>query len=252
MSYQLRLEKFEGPFDLLLHLIEQNEMDIYDIKIADITQQYLDYLQEMEKLDLEVASEFLVMAAKLLYIKARMLLPKEPIDIDMGNDEPEEDPELALLRDLLEYKRIKLAAEMLDARGGERSLSYTRQNDEAMYAAMFAEKNPLDGKTLDDLTVAFSLVFRKAQRRDIILSIKKEGITIGDMMTDVVDALRKNDRGVEFSSLFENDQSRTELVIRFLAILELTRRGIIRIQQGATYGEIYLFAADLERFKDIE
>ena len=132
MAYEIHLAAFDGPFDLLLHLIQKNEIDIYDIPIAEITAQYLEYLAQMEALDLEIASEFLVMAATLLAIKARLLLPKPPPELLDDADEAY-DPRQELVRDLLEYKRIKEAAGLLADYYERQQLKMARPNDISLY-----------------------------------------------------------------------------------------------------------------------
>lgn len=143
MAYQIKLEVFEGPFDLLFHLLEKNEVDIYDIPIAKITEQYLGYITAIQILDLEVASEFLVMAANLLAIKARMLLPKPPVEDEEALEEY--DPRDELVEKLLEYKKFKVMADFFQEKETLMNRVYTRQNEEEMFYHLFREENPLRG-----------------------------------------------------------------------------------------------------------
>jgi len=245
MSYQIVLESFTGPFDLLLHLIDKNEVDIYDIPIAQITQQYLDYLQTMESLDLDIASEFIVMAATLLNIKARMLLPSPAPASDDEEQISAEDPRQELVHNLLQYRLFKNMASFLAGCHEEQSLLVARPNEEELYAAYFSEENPLQGKTLEDLQNAFTRICAQAVKRNVVFTIKKEGVHIQSMIDDIKNWLRRFPRGITLETLFQNDSSRLQLVVRFLAILELIRLKAIRVQQSGIYGDIYLFPVNL-------
>ena len=178
MAYQISLESFQGPFDLLLYLIDKNEVDIYDIPIAEITRQYLDYLAAMQQMDLDIASEFLVMAATLLAIKAKMLVPK-PKTISGETDEEFGDARAELVRDLLEYKRFKEASELLAVLERQQSRLFARPNEEEFYLDLFSPENPLDGRTLAELQNAFQQIWQKAGKRKEVQSIKREEITVG-------------------------------------------------------------------------
>ena len=246
MNYQIQIEQFEGPFDLLLHLIDKNEVDIYDIPIAEITKQYLAYIREMEKFDLDVASEFLVMAATLISIKAKMLLPKPPPE---EIEEEYIDPRLQLVQDLLEYKKIKEAAVFLDSSYKERQLWFERPNDEGIYAQYFSELNPLDGKTLVDLSEAFQEVWLRVKDKEVIRAIPREEVSLGEMMSDIVRRVSQNPKGLDFSALFNNDHTKIRLVVRFLSLLELVKISVIQVQQNDAYGRIYIFAGDLHAYK---
>ncbi len=242
MTYQVRIQAFEGPFDLLLHLIKENEVDIYDIPIAQITAQYLAYLQAMEELDLEITSDFLVMAATLLAIKARMLLPPA-----IGQEEEGEeavDAREELVRDILEYVRYKDAADGLRLMRQEEAQHYYRPNEEELYLNLFSEENPLDGKTLADLSAAFAKVLEKAAKGETVINIERERITVQDQLQKLTVLLKKNPRGVAFSQVFAEGCSRVELIVTFLALLELARRCRLKIAQQDLYGEIYFYPAD--------
>ena len=243
MAYQIHLPVFDGPFDLLLHLIQKNEVDIYDIPIADITAQYMDYLAQMEALDLDIASEFLVMAATLLSIKARMLLPKPPPELlEEGEDY---DPRLKLVQDLLEYKRIKEAAERLEEFFNDRQQKIARPNDISMYDSMFAEQNPLQGKTLADLTAAFVPVWQRAKEAERVHTIKRESVSIGMMTNRLVDKLRQRPEGVKFSALFDETAGRLQVIVGFMALLELVKVSAIKVRQEQPDDDIYIIPHDL-------
>lgn len=244
MAYEIHLPVFDGPFDLLLHLIQKNEVDIYDIPIAEITAQYLDYLAQMEALDLEIASEFLVMAATLLSIKARMLLPKPPPEL---LDEDENwDPRLKLVQDLLEYKRIKEAAEELEGYFMARRQQFARPNEISMYDGMFAEQNPLAGKTLDDLLAAFAPVWQRAKQAEQVHTIQRENISIGTMTARLVERLRLAPEGMVFADLFEGAVGKLQVIVAFLALLELTKVSAIKIRQENPDEDIYILPHNLD------
>ncbi|MCL1974898.1 MAG: segregation/condensation protein A [Firmicutes bacterium] len=232
------LDIFEGPFDLLVHLIRVNEVDIYDIPIAEITAQYMEYLQALETLDLEIASSFLLMAATLLAIKAKMLLPPVQIEED---EEAATDVRADLVEDLLEYMRVKEAAEQLQGLFEKAKLQFSRPNAEELYINQFAPQNPLIGKTLRDLCTAFAEVLARLPDQESVLDISREQVTIQDKTTDILAALKLKPRGLPFSEVFKACRSKLEYVAAFLALLELIRLLRVRINQSDIYGEIYLY-----------
>ena len=240
MSIELHLKTFEGPFDLLLHLIDKNQLNIYDIPIAEITRQYLEYLAAMEELDLEVASSFLVMAATLLSIKAKMLLPK-----DEQQDECllEEDAREELICDLLEYLRVKEAAALLADYAAAEADYLKRPNEEELYLELFTTANPLEGKTLADLTDAFARIVKKLEDKPQLLEVAKSRVTVKDKLAELRFLLRKSRNGLLFDDLFVNINSKIEMVVVFLALLELIRSHEARARQEHSFGEIYIFAA---------
>ena len=238
-ALNIQLPVFEGPFDLLLHLIRLNEVDVYDIPIADITTQYMEHLQAMETLDMEIASSFLVMAATLLAIKAKMLLP--PAEA-AEEDEPE-DARAELVQDLLEYMHFKEAAEQLQSLHELASLQFSRPNVEELYLSMFAPENPFSGKTLWDLSLAFSMVLERLPDTPDMLDIGREQVTIQDKTADILTALRHRPRGLPFSEIFGGCRSKVECVAAFLALLELIRLLRVRISQSGIYDEIYLYSS---------
>lgn len=243
MSYQIQLASFEGPFDLLLHLINKNEVDIYDIPIAEITNQYLEYIHAMESLDLDLASEFLVMAATLLSIKARMLLPKPPPELlENGEDF---DPRLKLVQDLLEYKRIKEASLALETFYKDRQKLYQRPNEMAMYSDLFGDVNPVQGKTVDDLTNAFQKVWERAEAVGQVHAIQKDFVSIAMMIDEIKERLAMHPEGIKFEQVFETAKSKIHLVVGFLALLELSKTAYLKVQQSEAYGTIYLLPNQL-------
>ena len=239
MAYQLNLEVFEGPFDLLLHLIEKNEVNIYDIPIAEITRQYLDYLTAMQELDLEIASEFLVMAANLLSIKAKMLLPKVPKE---EGEEDGLDARSQLVQDLLEYKHFKEMANLLESRNLAQNLLYPRGDMEEVYLALFEPDNPLDGKKLEDLQLAFANICKRLSQVPPVHTIVKEQVTIGDKVRQIRERLISCPDGVMFTSFITATSSKLEIIVLFLAVLELLKEKEIDVQQSGNYEEIYIYA----------
>jgi len=244
-AYAIQLPIFEGPFDLLLHLIRENQINIYDIPIAEIAAQYLDYLQAMREMDLEIASSFVVMAATLLSIKARMLLPPAPPE----EGEAEEDARSELVHDLLEYLRFKEAAEAMNALYEQQRRYFSRDNEPELYANLFAAENPLDGKTIADLQSAFAKVLAKAQGRGELLLIEREQITLRDCLEHLYQLMCGHPRGLAFSRAFSQCATRMEYIVTFLALLELARQGVIKASQNELYGEIYLHTGDLSKYE---
>lgn len=241
VAYEIQLETFSGPLDLLCHLIDKNQMNIYDIPIATVVEQYLDYLQAMQELDLEVTSEFLVMAAKLLAIKAKMLLPRPRLE---GEEEDElvyeEDPREELVEKLLEYKQFKAVAQLLEIREKEQGQMYFRQNCRELYEYLFCPRNPLAGVTLEQLLAALKQVLERAEDQEDPkpVSYTREQFSIRDKMREILRHLVLYPEGITFSSLFTRRSSRAEVVTTFLAILELFRQGKIALFQRQLFGEI--------------
>lgn len=240
MAYQIKLEVFEGPFDLLFHLIDKNEVDIYDIPIAKITDQYLEYISQMQILDLDVASEFLVMAANLLAIKARMLLPKPPkedIEEELGTDPRDE-----LVERLLEYRKFKQVAELLKEREKIQGRVFTRFNDEEMFSSLFSKENPLEGISMTDLITALQEVLNRVEEEAVPREIPREEYSIRDKMREIVRRLVFHPNGVAFSQLFiKKNINRVEVVVTFLALLELIKLKKVAIHQSRVFAEITVF-----------
>ena len=236
-----KLEHFEGPLDLLLHLIEKNKVNIYDIPIAEITNQYLEYVRNMEREDLNVVSEFLVMAATLLDIKARMLLPKE-----VDEEGEEIDPRAELVQRLLEYKTYRLMADELARRedGADRLLykSPTIPPEVAKYEPPVDLDSLLDGLTLAKLKRVFEQVMkRKEDKIDPIRSnfgtIHREPVSLEQKIGNVLSYARRK-RRFSFRELMEGQPDKLEVVVTFLAVLELMKIGKIHLSQEETFGDM--------------
>ena len=241
MAYQIKLEVFEGPFDLLFHLLDKNEVDIYDIPIAQITEQYLEYIATMQLMDLEVASEFLLLAATLLSIKSRTLLPKPP-KIEDEIDELGSDPRDELVERLLEYKRFKEVADYLKNREQVQERVYTRPNEDEMYLDLFNEESPLSGVTLYDLLDALKEVLdRVVDNVELTGEIVREEIRIKDKIREILGRLVFQPNGIRFKDLFRSKVTRVEVVVTFLALLELIKISKVTIHQSKAFGEITIY-----------
>lgn len=226
MKVTVKLETFEGPLDLLLHLIDKAEVDIYDIPIKDITDQYMEYLDAMTELELEFTSEFLVMAATLLSIKSKMLLPKPPVlDLDFDDylmDE-EYDPRAELVAKLIEYRKYKAIADHLRDKEVERSLIYTREPEDLTPYVPVVPDNPVKGLHVSDLVQAFRKAMRRMQSRNAVAKIRKDEISVKDRMFQVIGALEQNGGKLLFSKLLDQERTRDSIVVTFLALLELMK-----------------------------
>lgn len=236
-----KLEHFEGPLDLLLHLIDKNKVNIYDIPIVDITAQYLDYVRRMNREDLNVVSEFLVMAATLLDIKAKMLLPKE-----VDEEGEEIDPRAELVQRLLEYKRFRLMAdELADREDGAGRRLYkpsTLPPEVAKYEPPVDLDLLLDGLTLAKLQRIFEQVMkRKEDKIDPIRSnfgtIKREPVSLEQKIGRLL-AFAKERKHFSFRQLLEGQADKLDVVVTFLAVLELMKIGRIRLKQEETFGDM--------------
>ena len=235
-AYRVKLDTFEGPLDLLLHLIRKNEMSIYDIPIAVITEQYLGYIGLMQELNLDVAGEFLVMAATLIHIKSRMLLPRP--ETAASDPAADEDPRESLVRRLLEHQKFKAAAGMLHERELERNAQYTRPDSRVADAAG-DEYEPELEVDLFSLMSAFRGVLERLSRRPQVL-LPPEQISIQDRMHQLLEQLSETD-ACGFDDLFAGgDGSRPFMIVTFLALLEMIRLKLVRVFQSGA-GEIRVY-----------
>ena len=226
--YQVKVDVFEGPLDLLLHLIKRNQIDIYDIPIALVTEQYLEYIRIMKALDLNIAGEFLLMAATLMYIKSRMLLPSPPEE-----DEEEEDPRIDLVNRLLEYKRFKDAAE---------SLSQRNLLERDIFLRPAQEIETEDGEIEADLFHLIDALRELLQHRGVkeFHEVTLEKVTLREKIRELWERLQGTEEAIGFSSLFASIPSREELIITFLALLELIRAGMLRVYQKGDFGPLWI------------
>ncbi|OQX87123.1 hypothetical protein B6D60_04670 [candidate division KSB1 bacterium 4484_87] len=234
MAYRVKLKNFEGPLDLLLFLIKKSEVDIYDIPMADITRQYLEYVEIMQLLDLEGASEFILLAATLIRIKAKMLLPRpEPED-----DEDIVDPRLELVTRLLEYKRFKEVAFKLSDFEERRSLLYNRGYLEEIEPSEDEDIELGENVNLFTLISTFKQVLDRLPKVTYH-EVEDVKITIEEQIDYVLDQLAE-EKSVAFYNLMMKLNDRLHVVVTFLALLELVRRGTIIIRQSVPFGEIWI------------
>ena len=251
LSY--RLEKVEGPLDLLLHLIEKNKINIYDIPIAEITDQYMAYMAAMDHTDLELVSSFLVMAATLLEIKAKMLLPKEP---DEETGEPE-DPRAELVERLLEHKKYKLMAEELLDREFDAARVLYREGELPKEVQQYEVPPDLDALFGDVTLLKLRKIFEEVMRhredridpqRSRFGTIRRESVSLRERVAALMDFARAH-RQFSFRKLLKKEVGRTEVVVTFLAVLELMKAGKIRIRQENLFDDI-MIEADEHAFEE--
>jgi segregation and condensation protein A len=228
-TYRVKLEIFEGPLDLLLYLIRKDEIDIYDIPIARITEQYLAYLELMKELDIAVAGDFLVMASTLIYIKSKLLLPPDPKA--EGEGDLSEDPRAELVERLLEYQKFKSASQMLYSRGEIEAACYTRGSLET------DSSNPEVSATVFDLLRVFREILKRAEDK-IELEIARDEVTIAEKLAQIHDLLDRYEQ-INVRELFEMSRSKRELILTFLAFLELVKEWKIHLVQRELFGDIF-------------
>jgi len=236
-DYKVKLEIFEGPLDLLLYLIKRDEIDIYDIPIERITRQYLDYMDVFKILDLDVAGDFVVMAANLIYIKSRSLLPKDQQPPDEAAEES--DPRWELVRQLIEYKKFKDAASDLQQRelAQENLFSRTPETPE-----LTAER-PIGEVSMFDLINAFQNVLKRLSRTEDLREIFEENFTVSDKI-ELIMKMTATGVAIRFSELFAGAATRSEIVVTFLALLELIRLKQLRAVQSEVFGDIELVSVE--------
>src|SRR5438477_9111143 len=232
----VHLDNFEGPLDLLIHLIRKNELNIYDIPISLITRQYLDTIQLMQELNLDVAGEFLVMAATLIHIKSKMLLPRP--DTAAGVDGEEEDPRDALVRRLLEHQKFKAAAELLHERGQLRAAQWQRPDERVAEIAGDGYEPELE-VDLFSLLTAFQAVVERAKLRPRVM-LPPEQISIEVRIDQLLARLSETD-ACGFEELFADVNDRSGLIVTFLALLEMIRLKLVRVFQAGSFGPIRVY-----------
>jgi len=233
-AYQVKLDNFEGPLDLLIHLIKTEEVNVYDIPIARITARYLEYVDLLQELDLDVAGEFLVMAATLIHIKSRMLLPRP----DPSQEDAEEDPREALVRRLLEHQKFKAAAELLFERATIRGAQWTRP-DTRIAGLTGEDLEPELEVDLFSLLSAFRGVLQRARERPPLL-LPPEQISVEARIEQLLSRLSETS-ACGFDELFGDVSSRGDLIVTFLALLEMIRLKLVRVFQAGAFGPIRVY-----------
>ncbi len=229
------LEQYDGPLDLLLDLIRKHQINIYDIPIASITAQYLEYMQKAMELDIELSSEFVYMAATLIHIKSRLLLPRDP---ELDKISPEEDPRSELVERLLEHQRFKNAAEMLQQK---RLIEEATWSNPQIQKFISEDDHPGLAVTLFDLVKTFQTILDRTKNRPVY-QVDQDSATVPDMIRYLEKILRKTSNGesVSATELFEKQRSRRRMICLFLAILELVKRQAIALTQKDAFGDIGL------------
>lgn len=233
-DYNVKFEVFEGPLDLLLYLIKKEEVDIYEVNLTKLAAQFIEYIEVMRMLDLEVAGEFLVMASTLMFIKSRELLPKDQ-QVQTTEEEDEEDPRWELIRQLVEYKKFKDAAAQLQTREVEQESIFPRVPGKIELA--MPASSPKSEVSLFDLINAVNAVLKRVGERAQTRDIFEERWTVGQKIELLVKLVEENEV-VKFSALFEAATTRYEVVCTFLAVLELTRLKQVTCIQREEFGEI--------------
>jgi len=239
---KIKLDVFEGPLDLLLHLIKSLELDIYDIPIADVTEQYMNYIHAMKTLELEVAGEYLVMAATLMAIKSQMLLPKAELEEEY-DDVYEEDPRDVLVAQLLEYRKYKYAADCLSEKAEERSQYFTKDPmdvDDYKETEQELDKNQLN--TIDLFLAFHSMLEKKKKRQNFETTIRADESSIEDKMAFIeAQLVASSSRNGRTLDSFFVSFTKPEIVITFMALLELMKNGRIKVKQTGNYETILLY-----------
>ncbi|OZU90063.1 segregation/condensation protein A [Virgibacillus indicus] len=241
-AYQVKLDAFEGPLDLLLHLINQYEIDIYDIPVAQITEQYMNYIHTMQRLELNIASEYLVMAATLVAIKSQMLLPKQEIDGDA--DEYEEDPREELMQRLIEYRKFKDAASQLKDRELDANQIFTRPKkifDNLLPEAPLAVQGDI---SIYDMLGALGKMFdRKKWDEPLDTKVKRAEIPIEQRMKEILQHVGRFSHGVSFDQLFPF-KTKSHIVVSFMAVLELMKEQKVYCKQKNNFEELLVFCTE--------
>lgn len=235
MSYKIKLEIFEGPLGLLLYLVKKDHLNIYDIPIASVTQQYLDYLKLMQLLDLNIAGEFLVMAATLLEIKSRMLLPAQKTSEEQAETE---DPRAELVKQLLEYEKFKKIAEELRRKGQERKEVFSRPKAPIQDYATQDKEEVYFEASLFDLINAFSQALKEVPA-ELFYEVIKDEFTIEEKIHQILHLLLEKN-SISLSDLFSKAKNKFEIIATFLSILELIRLREIKARQKKLFGEIVI------------
>ena len=243
MSYKVKLQTFEGPFDLLVYLIENAQMSIYDIKISEITSQYLAYIQTMQETDVYVASEFMVLASALIEIKSKMILPRM---VDAGDGGVvEEDPRTELVQRLLEYKRFKQAAEILAEQ--EERCAHIYEKPQEDISAYLEEPDEYLRLDLAQFAAAFNLFIQKKQKVDSVRKhytrIERERARMEERISYIAGVLKKSiGQFFSFKEFIHNKKDRYDVVVTFVSLLEMAKNRIVHVEQSSTYGDIQVSA----------
>jgi len=236
MTYNVKLDNFEGPLDLLLFLVRKNEIDIQNIPIVKITQQYMEYIELMNALNLDIAGEFLVMAATLLYLKSRALIPRS----EEEESEDENSTLEALKKQLLEYQQYKDAALHLKEQNILEKDVFTRSSFSELVTA--EDQQEFQEASLFDLIAALKKVFERTGAKTDVLEVTVEHLSVKDKINEIMQFLQECKNRIEFSSLFSLHPQRIEVITTFLALLELIKLQAVKIYQNANFSTIYIYS----------
>lgn len=239
-SYKIMIDAFEGPMDLLLHLIDKAQIDIYDIPINDITEQFIQYIYHMEELNLDIASEFLIMAATLVEIKSKMLLPSEKQDTNLQLEMEELDPRAELVRRLVEYKKYKAVSKELRLFEDMQSKVYYKPKEDLFDYDESEVK--LEGLDVNILLKSISKIIEKRSKTDRVLDIseiQRDEYTLEECINDIQDMLKTN-AILYFSNLIDENSSRKEIIVCFLSVLELIRMKEIIVEQEEDFSDLII------------
>lgn len=241
MSVSIKITNFEGPFDLLLHLIKKNEMDIHDVKIYEITNQYLEYIKQMKEMDLEITSEFIVIAATLIEIKSKSLLPKNKVENEL---EDEQDIAKELLHKLIEYKKFKTVAEFLGKRQENTGIMFSKKPEIIEEKNKDVEIDLFKNITMLDLyniynEVMYIYLNKMNTETNIQKRISVDTYRIEDKMVELKEKIKKNPK-IHFTKLISTYEYKMEIIVTFLALLELIKLKDIRVVQEGNFKDIYL------------
>ncbi|MDF3002020.1 MAG: chromosome segregation protein ScpA [Bacillota bacterium] len=247
MSYKIKLDIFEGPFDLLVYLIENARMSIYDIQISEITDQYVKYIEDIKSLDVNLATEFMVLAAALIEIKSKLLLPRMKPD---GDGVVEEDPRIELVQKILEYKRFKAAAELLEQSEEESQRIFEKPKEDL--SPYTKEPDELLNLDIGQFMKAFKMFLLKKKKLEEIRKnytrVERQKITIESKIEFIINLFRsKEQRRLSFKELLTPGASRYDLVLTFVSMLEMIRQKSISVRQNVTFGEILVSIADSDQ-----
>jgi segregation and condensation protein A len=236
---KVQLEIFEGPLDLLLYLVKKEEVDIYEVNLTKVATQFIEYVEVMKELDLDIAGEFLVMAATLMYIKSRELLPKNQ-QVEAPEEDDEEDPRWELIRQLVEYKKFKDAAATLQERELLQEQIYARIPGRPEFAIETPNVRP--EVSIFDLVNAVSSILKRFSQREQTRDVFEDKWSVSEKIELIAGLVRERPR-LKFAELFESAVHRMEVVVTFLALLELIRMKQLRIEQTESFGEIEISPA---------
>lgn len=234
-EYRVQFDVFEGPLDLLLHLVKKQEVDIYQVNLTRIASEFVAYIDQMRELDLEIAGEFLVMAATLIYIKSRELLPADQKPEAQIGEEDEEDPRFELIRRLVEYKKFKDAAAELQSLETRMDQVYEHRSPPVVLPEIEPQRR--EPVSIFDLIQAVSVILKRFGERDDVREIQADPYTVSEKMAALRILIQEKGR-FRFSELFAEARSRSEVVVTFLAMLELTRLRHLQVIQSEDFGEI--------------